>query len=77
MSGKKAKKKIPKTEKTVRKAVPVSLIKIKDVFKSNILDNIKDKHKKSLCDVVVLEIMMKCLKDIPEKEYIKKYLKNI
>lgn len=71
-------KKLPSSGKTIRKVIPVSLITIKDKYKKHLERNIKEKYK--LTDKVVFEIIMKVIKDIPEKEFTKKvpkkYLKN-
>lgn len=80
MKGRSAKKRITLSkEQLIQKKVPVSIIKIKDVYKRKVKSNLKDKHKDSLSDKVIFQIIAKCLKDIPEEEYInkipKKYLR--
>ena len=79
MSGRKAKKRITSNTKTIRTTVPITLLQIRDKYKKKICNNIKDKHKGSLSNKIVFELILKCIKDIPEKEIInkipKKYLK--
>lgn len=71
------KKRIPAREKTVRKTVPTSLIKITDKYKKDIQSNLKPKHRDCLSDKVVLEIIMKSINDMPDQELLKIALKKI
>lgn len=69
-----------KQEKTIRKTVPISIIKITDVYKSKLQNRVKDKHKNSITDKVIFQIIHRNLQDIPDKDFFdkipKKYLKK-
>ena len=75
-----SKKRLPRREETIRKVIPVSIITIKDKFKTDLQKKLKPKHAKAINDIVVFEIMMNVLKDVPASKFIekvpKKYLKN-
>ena len=75
-----AKKRIISNGATIRKVIPVSIVKVKDVYGKKIKNNLKDKYADSLTDKVIFEVMVKCLKDIDEKDFIKhipkKYIKK-
>lgn len=75
-----AKKRIPCRQKTIRRVVPISIIKITDIYKSKLKKRVKDKHKNSISDRVVLEIFLKAAQEIDDKKFFdkvpKKYLKK-
>lgn len=71
------KKRIPSKDKTIRKTIPISVVSITDKYKSDIKENLKDKHKDCLTDKVVLEIMMKSLNEMSDKEFLKVVMKKI
>lgn len=68
---------IPSKDEKVRKVIPMSLISITDKYKKEISKNLKTKYQNNLTDIVVLEILMKCFKDIPEQEILKISLSKI
>jgi len=70
-------KRIPSRSKSVRKVVPIDLIKVTDKYKKKIQENLKEKNRDSLSDKVVIEILMKSINEMPEKELLKIVLKKI